>query len=208
MAEALRLVCGPACNYHTAASADIVRSLLHFDHCGGSGHAPATLAPDGMLPLHIACAVGMHTAHTVEIVKMLVSAFRDGVFVRKGRSSRARLPLHFAVCRSNCNEVRSCGVPMTLWLQSSICLLLWWQFTLQIAQVLVGIDARLAAVPDPDSGFHAPADLLRAVGSSVDSDAVAAVRQVPVASGICYQCVDGIVCTLVIIVSNLGPCRL
>ncbi len=105
VAEALRLVCAPRCGKHTPGSVEVVRSLLRFDSRGIAAPAASAISTDGLLPLHAACAVAVHTQSTIEIVLLLLGAYRDGPSIRTGRSPKGRLPLHFVLSRENHNEV-------------------------------------------------------------------------------------------------------
>ncbi len=100
MADPLRLVCFPACGRHTGASVNIVRALLSID-----SEAASIPGNDGRLAIHMCCEVEEHTQSSVEILHLLIGAYRDGVCVRKGNTEKGRLPFHYAIVRMNHNEV-------------------------------------------------------------------------------------------------------
>jgi hypothetical protein len=109
MVEPLRLACSPGDGMHTQASVDIVRSLLRIDH-----RAPSVLGNDGKLAIHVCCEVQTHTEFTLDVLRMLIGEFREGVSVRRGGTDKGRLPFHCALARDNHNEVRAARAPSRL----------------------------------------------------------------------------------------------
>ena len=109
MAEALRLACLPGVGKHAPPTVNLVRSLLHVD-CD----AAKLPSNDGRLAIHLCCEAEEHTASSVEVLHMLIGAYREGVMARKGHSDKGRLPFHYLVVRTNHNEVRSLSVLLHL----------------------------------------------------------------------------------------------
>ena len=135
MAEPLRLACCPGCGTHTPASVELVRIMLHNDPS-----AAAQRVSDGRLAMHSACGVYEHTAHTVDIVNILIGAHRAAVTEHVGGTARGRLPLHEAAVRTNHTPA-----------------------TVSVVKALLRIAPAAAYQPDPQFAMRLPAQLLRAV---------------------------------------------